>query len=495
MFLLSLVFAANAFADSASPLRLGLGLDHSLPQFTDENLLSGIRQAVESSGVNPIYTIKVGAADETTLKVSVLGPKGSADFACTRKDGQTECVQKTSLLKTANMTEVPFGNVKAYGFKTQTEADGYGVTGWIAITTVSVYALKKVGNWWFTGSPWADTDPHSHFFLTRDQMQSEYDKHSAILARIKDNVSKDLIEAAGPLIAAASCGHDHDHDHHHHHHDHDGGCSAIHPETVADAQKTLSNGGLVNFGAKLTHDIYIELIRPMYDVVWATVNPEMRKQLLTFADLVTRRMLEERGVLPGVVTIAAVSTAEVVWETLETFLMPTGHFMCNVMNVAILGMAAGAYSTYQCLRETDVLQGRGFMARMRAAMQISRIQWRAGYELRSKTEGLSERERVALSMHVVYRMVERDLRHSRNLDWIEKRGSREFAKTMGELKRDLHALSLRAVVNSEAGPDWSSWMRRLAELRAQFKGEEPSLEQPPAIAEDVSCEKLVEHAS
>lgn len=486
MFLLPLVFTANAFADSPSPLRLGLGLDHSLPKFTDENLLSGIRHAVEGSKVNPIYTIKVGAADNETLKVSVLGPKSSADFVCTMNNGKTECAQKTSLLETANMTEVQFGNMKAYGFKTQTEADHYGVTGWIAITTVSVYALKKIGNWWFAGSPWVDTDPHSHFFLTRDQMQSEYEKHDAILARIKDNVSKDLIEAAGPLIAAASCDHDHDHS---------DSCSAVHPETIADAQKTLSNGGLVNFGAKLTNDIYLELIRPMYDVVWATVNPEMRKQLLTFADLVTRRMLKERGLLPGVVTIAAVSTAEVVWETLETFLMPTGHFMCNVMNVAILGMAAGAYSTYQCLRETDVLQGRGFMGRMRAAMQISKIQWRAGYELRAKAEGLSESERVALSMHVVYRMVERDLRHARNLNWIEKRDSREFTKTMGELKRDLHTLSLRAIVNSGAEPDWSLWMQRLADLREQFKIEEPAIEQRSATAEDVPCEELVERAS
>jgi hypothetical protein len=493
MLLLPLVFTANAFADSPSPLRLGLGLDHSLPKFTDENLLSGIRHAVEGSKVNPIYTIKVGAADNKTLKVSVLGPKGSADFACTlNAKGKTECLQKTSLLKTANMTEVPFGNVKAYGFKTQTEADGYGVTGWIAITTVSVYALKKIGNWWFAGSSWADTDPHSHFFLTRDQMQSEYEKHSAILARIKDNVSKDLIEAAGPLIAAASCGHDHDHDHEH---DHAGSCAAIHPETIADAQKTLSNGGLVNFGAKLANDIYLELIRPMYDVVWATVNPEMRKQLLTFADLVTRRMFKERGLLPGIVTIASVSTAEVVWETLETFLMPTGHFMCNVMNVAILGMAAGAYSTYQCLRETDVLQGRGFRARMRAAMQISKIQWRAGYELRAKADDLSEGERVALSMHVVYRMVERDLRHARNLNWIEKRGSRELAKTMGELKRDLHTLSLRAIVNSGTEPDWSSWVHRLADLRAQFNIEEPLIEPQPQIVDDVTCEKLVKQAS
>jgi hypothetical protein len=78
------------------------------------------------------------------------------------------------------------------------------------------------------------------------------------------------------------------------------------------------------------------------------------------------------------------------------------------------------------------------------------------------------------------------------LNWVEKRGSRELAKTMGELKRDLHTLSLRAIVNSGVEPDWSSWMQRLADLRAQFNVEEPMIEPQQQIVEDVPCEKLVE---
>lgn len=499
MFLASLVFAANAHAASApSPIRQGLGLENALPSFSDENLLSGIKYAVENSNINPIISIKVAAGKNETFVIAIHGNQKAAEFVCSLKDQSTSCISKdTYTQRTTAVTEIPFGNIKDYGFKVQADADGLGWTSWIAITTVSVYAFKKLGNWWFMGSAWADTDPHSHFFLTTEQMKEQFHANGKILDRIKDKVGEELVITAGPLIAAASCGHDHhhvhDHDHHHHHHGHHHDhCKGISHETAEQAQQALK-GGLTKFGVKLSRDLYVELIKPFYDIAWATVDSESRKQLLTFADLVTRRMLEERGLIPGMVTIASVSTAEVLWESLETYLMPAGHFACNVANVAILGIAASAYFTYQCMVDPS-LRGASFTERIQAAARISKIQWRAGYGLKARSEGLTPSERIALSMNVIFRLMERDLRHARNLDWMDKETSRDFAQAMGEIKRDLNSLSLRAVSNPPEELEWNSWLQRLAELRTWFKVDPKAL-QPADKPAAGTCEHAVEAAS
>lgn len=492
MFVVSLVFAADVNAAAPTPIRQGLGLENALPNFTDENLLSGIKYAVENAELSPIISINVAAGKNETLVISIQGNQKISQFVCSLKDKGTNCISKNTYTeRTTAITEVPFGNIKDYGFKVQAEADGLGWTSWIAITTVSVYAIKKLGNWWFTGSAWADRDPHSHFFLTRDQMKQQFEANEKVLDRVKNKVADDLVVAAGPLIAAASCGHDH-HDHDHDHHHHHFRCEGISPEVAEEAQKTLM-GGLANFGVNVTRDLYIELVKPFYDVIWSTVDPEMRKQLITFADLVTRRMLQERGLIPGVVTIASVSTAEVLWETLETYLMPAGHFACNVANVAILGIAASAYFTYQCMVDPN-LKGATFSDRIKAAVRISKIQWRAGYGLKARTEGLSTNERIALSMNVIFRLMERDLRFARNLDWMDKQTSRDFAVAMGELKRDLNSLSVKAVsLNPPAETEWNSWVQRLAELRTWFKTE--PFVMPTAKAADTCEGAVVEEAS
>lgn len=497
MLVVSLVFAANANAVAPSPVRQGLGLESALPNFTDEDLLSGIKYAVENSNINPIISIKVAAGKSETLVIAIHGNQKASQFVCSLKDKTSECISKNFFVeRTTAVTEVPFGNIKDYGFRLQSEADGMGWTSWIAISMVSVYALKKLGNWWFTGSAWADADPHSHFFLTPEQMRGQFETNGKILERIKDKIADDLVVAAGPLIAAASCGHD---DHHDHHHDHRHGngpksfyCEGISPETAKEAQKALK-GGLTGFGVTLTRDLYTELVKPFYDVVWATIDPEMRKQLLTFADLVTRRMLEERGLIPGAVTIGAVSAAEAVWETFETYLMPAGHFACNIANVAILGIAASAYFTYQCMVDPN-LKGASFTERIKAAARISKIQWRAGYGLKAKTNGLSPSERTALSMNIIFRLMERDLRSARNLEWMDKETSREFAKAMGEIKRDLNSLSLRAVSNPPEELEWNKWLQRLAELRSWFKVD-PKVLQPASQPAADTCEKTIQAAA
>lgn len=479
--LFSLLFVANAHAQS--PIRAGLEFsDSAAPAFNDENLLSAIKTSVENSGVTTIFTIRVSATTDK-IGVSVRGPDKNSEFICRVENGKTHCESAgKSWLQTGviHQVEIPFGNIKSYGFKAQDNWQGPGIAGWVAIAVVAVYGGKKVLNKITTGKFMATHDEHSHIFLQQPEMREEMKRHKVIVDNAVEkaarNLQSDLLHVAAPLVEAASCGHRHDHDH-------DIKCEGIDESATEAAQQTLLKS-FPGFAALIAKDFYNEVISPVVEVARAARDESTRRQILSFIELVSLRMVKERGLGPAIATGAFAVTGQVVVETLESFVLPAGaHMFCQIGNVAVLGVAASAYTAYYCLRQTQEMKGLTLAERAKVIRQISRLNWRANQGENAKTSDLTPNERLALSFHLLFKIVERDVRHARNLTEITKPESRQLAGKLGELKRDLNLISLRLMVNPVEDLEIQNWLKSLAALHATLFNKEESCEDHLLLAE------------
>ncbi len=474
MLLVPLLAAANALAQT--PIRQGLGFDSAiLPAFSDQHLLSAIKTSVENSGVNPIFTITMTPKTLDQVQVSVRGAEKSANFVCTVDGAGAVCAKNRDSATSTSSTlltqhvEIPFGNIKAYGFKSHDEAFSPGVAEWVAIAVVSVYAAKKILNKFTTGKFLASQNDHSHFFLQPAEMRSEMASNKTAmenaLAKAANNLESDLLHVAAPLVAAAGCGHDHHRDHDRHH---ELACEGVDAPSSAEAQRSLLTA-FPRMAGTIAKDFYSEILSPVIAVAKSAGDTNTRNQLLSFAELVSLRMVKERGVWPAVATGAFTVVSQVVWEGLESIVLPAGaHMFCQVGNIAILGVAASAYTAYYCLRQTAELKGLTLAQRGSVIAHVSRLNWRANQGEDANLKDLKPSEKLALSFHLLFKMVEKDVRNARNLGEISKAESRQLAARLGELKRELNLISLKAVLVPADDAELQGWLKNLADLHSSL---------------------------
>jgi hypothetical protein len=170
-------------------------------------------------------------------------------------------------------------------------------------------------------------------------------------------------------------------------------------------------------------------------------------------------MIKERGVGAAVATGVFVGTGQVIIEVLESFVMPAGaHLFCQVGNAAVLAVAAKAYTTYFCMTQNDEFKNKTMADRWRVAQEISRLA-----KMNASPE--SPEQKTIHALNLLFRLVERDLRHARNLEGVAVPESRELARRLGDLRRELTVLSIRLLNKTAQDGEALSWLRNLRALQ------------------------------
>lgn len=441
MFLISTAHAAPV----ESPLREGLGFPPSTAAaFDDEDILSSIRQALESADFAPVWRINIEGGSES-LTIQVVGRDRFDSFLFKKEQGRLVITNGPLKEKLLHQVEVPFGNLHARGFQ-QKELTAHTPLGvWLAVGVVGIYAAKKLLNKMTLGSfSSAGHAAEEPLFPTAAMMRGERVENRAILERALDAQLDDFVF---PLAEAASC-----------------------PESQASpvcdpAEVRAARGALMrsfpSFALRFGKDFYEELIAPVVGLAAAAKDFETRRQIWNYFDLIFRRMIQERGVAAALMTGVFVGTGQLVVETLESFVMPAGmHMFCQVGNAAVLAAAAKAYSAYFCLTRHQEFKGKSFAERWRNARVLARL---------SKRDAplKEDHEKVIHALNLLFRLVERDVRHGRNLEELGAKESRELARRLGDLRRQLTLISIRLIQNNSAGNEARDWLKLLYEVQTQ----------------------------
>lgn len=459
--LFSLLAASATFADS--PIRDGLGFkDSAAPQFTDAKILSSIQYAVENSQLAPVNRIRLETGTESLTVTVVSDKEQSKPFTFRIENGQPVAKEAATASYTQHI-EIPFGTLQTFGFEQKPGFDYSGTAAWVAVGVVGVYAAKKLLNKMTIGKFSASEDhDHESLFPGSAQMRAEMAANRELaqkaLAKAEEALDGQLLEIAKPLVQAAACGHDHSGAHVHtlgHKHDDTGyKCEAVGEPEVKAAQKSLLTA-FPNYAARFGKDFYKELIEPVVGLIKAVQDKNTRKQIWNFFDLISRRMIQERGVAAAVVTGAFVGAGQLIIEVLESFVMPAGaHMFCQVGNAAVLAVAAKAYTTYFCMTQNAEFENKTLADRWRTAQRISKLS-------KASAEPDSGDEKIIHALNLLFRLVERDVRHARNLDDLGKPESRELARRLGILRRELTVLSIRLINKTSEDGEALMWLKDL----------------------------------
>ncbi len=464
--LVSLLCSTASFAESpaSSPIREGLGFQSvTAPQFDDAQLLSSIQTAVEESKVSAVTRIQVDAGG-SKVGIVVVGDKDQVrPFVFRIENGKPVGQPGTMTDFVTHKVEIPFGTLKMYGFEQKPGYDYAGTAGWLAVGVVGLYAAKKVLNKVTIGR-YSVGDAHGEdsMFPTDPEMREEMLTNRELFAhavvKAEEVIDGQLHNIVKPLAIAAACGHDH-------------GiglkkptpskfvCEGIDEPQAQAARQTLLKV-VPNFAVRLGKDFYNELISPIVELVKAVSDKDKRRQTWNFFDLISRRMLKERGVPMAIATGVFVGVGQVVIETLESVALPAGmHMFCQVGNAFVLAVAAKAYTTYFCMLQNEEFKGKTIADRWRTAQQIARM-------AKVTAEPGSEPDKINHALNLLFRMVERDLRHSRNLKDIEKEPSRDLAWKLGSLRKELTILQIRIVQKTVKDADILSWLKRMYEVQS-----------------------------
>lgn len=475
---LLIVLGLVAWSASATPVREGLDFpNQAVPNFTDEHVLNSIHQALAGAPLKPILRVEL-APTEKQLTIKVVGEKDAVTFVCELKDGTPVCRSGKAEGKILHTVEVPFGNLHPMGYKEPPVPYQMGTLEWVGVGIVGIYAAKKILNKLLTGK-FGARDGHEHgLFPSEAEAEHERDEHKRALeksvARARQNLEADLLALVIPTAQLAACGHDHSHDHDHAHEGFK--CEAVTDQQVQEARKTLLRR-LPGFAAGAMKDFYAEIVQPLVDVAVSVKDPQMRRHILAFFEVVTLRMLSERGTAATVTTGALMVGAQAAWETLESFVMPAGlHLFCQVGNAAILTAGTSAYMAYYCLSQPEMRQRR-WNEKLQILRQLARITWRASRPNPQSGKDLQQGERLALALQLLFRFAERDLRFARANQKIGSEVARQAARELGTLKRELNGLSVELVAGEEAGPRAAAWLENLSRLyaRAVTQNCEPEL--------------------
>lgn len=453
--LISFFTAALTFAQENHPIREGLGLNPAtVPQFTDSQILESVRQSLTTSQINPVSHIEIGAT-ATNLKIKVIGDsKNAVQFSCSLVNSSPDCKADTTRAQTFSSVEIPFAHTKDFGLEQKQGHDYLVTAAYVGVVLVTIYAAKKVLNKIVVGSFSVKKDEHhDHSLFPTDQqmrkeMQTNRELFENAMTRAESGIDDHLLQIAKPLVKVATCAHEH----------------GFHCEQISEPQATAAKNSLLNilphYAVRFGKDFYDELISPIVDLVKASGNKETRKQIWSFFDLTSRRMVTERGVGAAIATGTFVGLGQLVVEILESFVMPAGlHMFCQVGNAAVMAAAANIYNSYLCfISEGSEFQGKGFSARWRTAQQLSQLSKMAA---KPKTD----KERIVHAFNLLFRIVERDLRHARNLGEIPQPESRQLAARLGTLRYQLSILSIWML--NDLGQDSYAlkWLKSLSEVQ------------------------------
>lgn len=459
--LVSLLCSTASFADS--PIREGLGFKaESAPLFDDTQLLSSIQSAVEDSNVAPVTGIKIDAG-RSKVGIAVVGEKNQArSFTFRIEDGKAVGYPGAIAEKVNHQVEVPFGTLKMYGFEQKHGFDYSGTASWVAVGVVGVYAAKKVLNKMTIGK-WSAGEEHDHsLFPDAKEMREELTENRELLAhalaKVEDALDGQLLAIVKPLAQVAACGHNHGLGEKA---SHGTGfvCEGIDEPKIQAARQSLLTG-FPSYAKRFGNDIYNELISPVVGLVKAVFDKGKRTQTWNFFDLISRRLMKERGMTAAVVTMVYVGTTQAAWETVESFIMPAGlHLYCTIANTAILASAMNAYTTYFCMTQHQEFKDKTIVDRWRVAQKMTKL-------TKPNAEPKEENEKITHALNLLFRLVERDVRHARNLGDLAKPESRILAERLGTLRRELSVLSIRLINKTAADHETLNWLKALYEVQS-----------------------------